>query len=401
MLNYLKGFLLSILALLSPNTALPLLFLWIGGEHVIVKRLAIFQSFPQDILKILACLLGWAVISSFWSLSPYDSAIASIKLLGFVLLGVSWLAVCSQQSSSVTFLFMKGLAIGCSSVAIFMLTDYASGEPFVHFREVGSIKVYSAASHVLALCFYPLCFWIYRKIDPLLCFLFAGTTIAALYTVDIDIILVSLLLGGLVQGLAFLLPRKVFKIMWQAGFTLLVGIFPFICAFVLSPVVIQNINQNMPIFSYIHRLYIWHFLSEKVVHHPLIGYGFDTTRLYKFVHPPLYTWTFFEKTGGGRIVQNTPHYEPLFYHAHNFIIQWWFELGLVGVLLSGLFFLKVFARAHELAHPQRIMTFGYSTTAIAIALASVDFWNSWWFAALWISSGIVALVNAHPRSTLD
>jgi O-antigen ligase len=419
-MNYCQGFLFAPLVLLSPNSAVPVFLFWLGisgwyknawiatppmearnDESGVIASFAaqsrfgyISQAFPQDILKILALFLGWACLSSLWSLSPYDSAIASVKLLAFVLLGLSWLSFCSQKSANTTFLFLKGLTIGCSGVALFMLTDYALGEAFVRFRGGSSIKVYSAVSHTLALCFYPLCFWLYKQIAPWLSFLFALLIIAALYTIDIDIILVALVLGALIQGFAFLLQRKIFKYFWQWCFGLLLITFPFICEVFLTPAAIQTINLYIPLFSYIHRLHIWHFLSEKIVQNPWIGYGLDTTHLYKLIHPPLYTWTFFEKiTNNPIVIQNTPLHQPLFFHAHNVIIQWWFELGLVGILLSGLFFIKVFVRIHQWPHPQRIMTFGYSATVIAIALVSVDFWQSWWFSALWISSGIVILVN--------
>jgi O-antigen ligase len=156
---------------------------------------------------------------------------------------------------------------------------------------------------------------------------------------------------------------------------------------------VQTINDNIPIFSYIHRLHIWRFLSEKIVQSPWIGYGLDTTHL-QVINPPFYTWTFFEKvTNNPVLVHHILPHEPLFRHPHNVIIQWWFELGLVGIVLSSLFFLKIFARVHNWPNPQRILTLGYSITAIAISLVSLDFWHSWWFSALWISTGSVVLVN--------
>lgn len=394
-MNYLQGFLFAPLALISPNTAIPIFLLWLGLTRLsaVQTQLALIKAdFPLGLLKTLALLLAWTCLTSFWSLSPYDSAIANLKLLVLSIFGLSWLSFCFRQSVNAIFVFLKGLAIGCSCVAIFMLFDRALGGTFVHFKGFTGIKVYSAVCHILALCFYPLCFWIYKYIDPLSCFLFAFLMLAALYTIDIDIILIALVIGALFQGLAFLLPRKSFKFLWQTSFVLLIGTFP-LCMFFLSPTMVQAINYNIPIYSYIHRLHIWSFLSGKIILHPWIGHGLYTSHL-QIVRPSFYTWTFLEKTTNNPVViQHSLPHEPLFWHAHNVLIQWWFELGFVGVFLGGLFFFKIFARVHSWPHSQRILTLGYSGLVIAIALVSVDFWNSWWFSALWISSGIVILVN--------
>jgi len=391
-MSYLHGFLFAPLALLSPNTALPAFLFWSGvrGLPVVARQPSIV---PQDSLKILSLFLGWACLSCVWSLSPYNSLIASIKLIGFIFLGLSWVSFCYQQTQADIFSFLKGLALGCSGVVLFILMDYALGGAFVRLRGVSSIKVYYAASHVLALCFYPLCFWIYKNRSPLLCFLFAFFTVAAISLLDVDIALAALVLGGFVQGFAWLFSRHVFKFLWQTGFCLLMIVFPFFCAFILSPNLIQAFNHTLPVFSYVHRLHIWHFLSEKIFLHPWVGHGLDTSCL-PSIRPTSYTWTFFEKTTlNPHSVHHILPQEPLFLHVHNAVIQLWFELGFIGICLASLFLLKVFARAHTWPHPPRILTFGYAATAITIALASLDFWHSWWFAALWISTGIVILVN--------
>lgn len=391
-MNYVYGLLFAPLALLSYNTALPLFLFGLGARGLPTFRYQL-SILPQDLVKTLVLFLGWACISSVWSLSPSHSLIASVKLSGFILLGLSWVAFCFRQTEDKSFLFLKGLAIGCSGVAIFMLADAALGGKFVQFRNVSNIKTYYAVSHVLALCFYPLCFWIYTQLSTRLCWLFALLTIAALSILDIDIVPVALGLGGLIQVFVYLVPRTVFKFLWQTGFVSLMIIFPFFCAFSLSPNLIQIFNQAIPIFSYVHRLHIWHFLSEKVFLHPWIGHGLDTSCL-PLIRPSSYTWTFFEKTTHNpHIMQHVFPQEPLFLHTHNAVIQLWFELGFIGICLASLFLLKVFARAHTWPLPQRLLTFSYSTTAIVIALASLDLWHSWWFAALWISTGIVILVN--------
>ncbi len=132
--------------------------------------------------------------------------------------------------------------------------------------------------------------------------------------------------------------------------------------------------------SAIHRLYIWHFVAERVWERPLFGWGFDASR-----HVP----------GGDAM---TPINVPsLSLHPHSVALQIWLELGAVGAIVAALLIAVI---VRQIARPDADrFTQATATAALAasFAVASLSFgiWQSWWVGSLMLMIVWIAALSAN------
>ena len=105
---------------------------------------------------------------------------------------------------------------------------------------------------------------------------------------------------------------------------------PIIFLALLNPQNISIFNHSFPIRSYVHRLYIWEYVGQKISSNWILGYGGDSSRD-ESVGGETKQWPFLEKHGSTFINSDAI---PL--HPHNLPLQLWLELGAVGALLGGM-----------------------------------------------------------------
>lgn len=131
--------------------------------------------------------------------------------------------------------------------------------------------------------------------------------------------------------------------------------------------------------SALHRLVIWHFAAQKVAEKPLLGWGYESSRLIGQKQR-------FESNGlSGELL-------PL--HPHSFAMQIWLELGAVGMglflmTMSGLAF-RLFQRAGQVGAPLWMGSW-------AIAMVSYGAWQSWWLCTLWLIAAVVTIAEDAPQ----
>ncbi len=110
-----------------------------------------------------------------------------------------------------------------------------------------------------------------------------------------------------------------------------------------------------------NRMEIWEFVGRYALQQPLYGYGIEATRHIKDFD-----------------IQMLYHSEPTVLHPHNFAIQLWIEFGLMGAVLSSLFFAY-------LINTIRIMPLAAARVAlptlfafISVGATGYGMWQSWW-----------------------
>ncbi len=74
-------------------------------------------------------------------------------------------------------------------------------------------------------------------------------------------------------------------------------------------------------------------------------------------------------------------------HPHNFAIQVWFELGLVGVLLTAALIALAFRAIARIPEPIRAAALATAVAIWTVAFVSHGAWQAWW----WCLVGLVAL----------
>ena len=139
--------------------------------------------------------------------------------------------------------------------------------------------------------------------------------------------------------------------------------------------------------SAIHRLYIWHFVAERVWERPLFGWGFDASR-----HVP------------GSDLMTPINVPSLSLHPHNVALHIWLELGAVGAIAAALLIAVI---VRQIARPDAdrfAQAAATAALAASFAVASLSFgiWQGWWVGSLmlmivWIAA-LIPLNNAPPQA---
>lgn len=191
-----------------------------------------------------------------------------------------------------------------------------------------------------------------------------------------------------VAGAAFLWPRLTLR-GWGALMVLVILAMP--AAFLLPPP--QEAYDRMPWLkgSSHHRLTIWRFTATNILEKPLFGWGLDGSRNIPGADDEIVYYR-------GPHVNGYDSTEPqLPLHPHNAALQWWLEVGLVGVVLINLFLaavLAAFARQERSGVAPALATMAAATV---VAMVSFGIWQSWWQSGLWLIAAMVAAMVPPSR----
>jgi len=181
----------------------------------------------------------------------------------------------------------------------------------------------------------------------------------------------------------------------KGGLVVLALAIPFIIAALPDSQTLWNRNPWIPNSTH-HRVTIWKFTADRVMEKPLLGWGMDASRAIPggeaelFVVPP---------PGLG-----APHHEqylPL--HPHNAVLQWWLELGGVGVALGLTVLLTMISALSRLPLPYGGIALGLLAQGVTVAFISFGAWQAWWQAVLWlVPIPVLALMRHHrDRVVID
>lgn len=130
-----------------------------------------------------------------------------------------------------------------------------------------------------------------------------------------------------------------------------------------------------------HRIIIWNYTAEQVLHAPWFGVGARTT----YVLGPLLE----EK--GLADPADIPLRRTLSAHSHSVYLQTWFELGLVGTTLLTLLGLSVLQAIRTLARPVQPYAYATFASAAAMAASSYGMWQSWFMSLFGFTAALVGL----------
>lgn len=117
------------------------------------------------------------------------------------------------------------------------------------------------------------------------------------------------------------------------------------------------------------RLEIWDFISRKALEKPILGHGLEATR----------ATTDFD-------IAYIFHETSTILHPHNFILQIWIELGLLGALLLA-FLIKIGLRsAWQQTTPESQAIFlPLAASLLVTATISYGLWQGWWLGLIGIA----------------
>lgn len=322
--------------------------------------------------KIVMAFGLWTLVSCFWSAEKASSLSATLHLLpllGSVLvLSTSLKDVSQKLIESMGAGLTVGVSILLAFVVLYILQDrflYPLLSSYYPARFPSGYAYVTPCIAILSCLIWPTLFFLKKRNQRFFSLILYACTFLAPMTIPHHSGRSSMILGSLVFGLTFLLKEKMVTVFrWIAGLYILFS--PVFTRLFLSPHLWQHLTETFKT-SWLHRLYIWEFITQKIYEKPLYGWGFNSAR---FMATPQDV-----TLEGWELV-------PL--HPHNGILQIWLELGGVGIFLFIAFILLSLKKElFKNKDPFLASTFCASFASASIFfIVSFGTWQSWWISTL-------------------
>lgn len=370
----------KMLASISPRAYAPLM-----------GRLAIFLILPL-----------YGVLSAAWAVTPSDSVITGLKLLGYFLAAMVVVFAVDRLSDKQRHSVLSWAAVGTATAAVLVWVDLATaGGISGHVSDIPfSANFYSRGAAVTACVLVPVFAGLWRSPagswQRRLAVLFGVVCVVTVMLLANEAAKLAMILGMLAYGIV----RWRGVLFWPVVILpLLMGLAsPLIFAHTLNNTQLCSLYNAMP--SAGHRLAIYEFSSRKILEKPLLGWGLDSSRSIPGGAAGIKIYAC-EFKGGRSQTLNIGGQLPL--HPHNGSLQVWLELGAVGVaLFLGQLGMLIWRLQRSTAGDGRPVIAGALTAIVLIYNISFGLWQSWLIFALIILCAIVrALPASRPRAPGD
>ena len=370
------------LATVAPLGILPLL---LAG---VLAALALggYRDLPRlreqrPLLLLLASVGALGLASAIWSIVPGHTITSTLRFIGISLAGLCLCAVAlgleMPERERVRRAFLWGVAVTIILLGVAALARYlgfpADEGPI--WEWLRGYTRFNRASTTLALAIWPALYGLLATratVRGILLLAAAAVVLARL----VDQTAVLALLAGIAAVLmAWRLPR-IAAVAMASVLVALVVLLPLVP---LGTEEIVRIHETAPQIkpSGLHRLTIWHFVSERIAERPWLGWGLDASRSIPGgsdrINDPAMPWL----SAMGAV------WLPL--HPHSAALQWRVELGWPGAVLLTLLVCWLLARASSAGTaPERATALALLGSGLVVALLSYGFWQEWWQSSLWL-----------------
>jgi O-antigen ligase len=348
-----------------------------------IRKLLVFKIENH---KLEITLILWVMVSCLWSINFANSFFSAVKFSTEFLLGILLIGNITKLDTNREKLERILIASLLASGIIFFIESLTGGKASIAFKELIQKKetqVFLLHNLDRGMALLTLVSWVVISI-----FLKGGNRAAAflLYFALLEGLSFSDNLAALVAhfiaGGVFLLTRlTILRNPKILSFLLLISSLSMIIfAFKINPLKISEKNEVLPI-SAKHRLFIWNFVAKNSKEYPLLGIGFNSSK--KF---PVTDSQIIELFG--------QKLHPLPLHPHNNILQVYFELGAIGLILYlslACKYLLIIGKNYKTTSSRNkdliCSLYACFSVYFIIAMISYNVWQSWWlFSALWIAA---------------
>ena len=348
-----------------------------------IRKLLVFKI---ENYKLEITLILWVMVSCLWSINFVNSFFSALKFSTEFLLGILLIGNITKLDTNREKLERILIASLLASGIIFFIESLTGGKASIAFKELIQKKetqVFLLHNLDRGMALLTLVSWVVISI-----FLKRGNRAAAflLYFALLEGLSFSDNLAALVAhfiaGGVFLLTRlTILRNPKILSFLLLISSLSMIIfAFKINPLKISEKNEVLPT-SAKHRLFIWNFVAKNSKEYPLLGIGFNSSK--KF---PVTDSQIIELFG--------QKLHPLPLHPHNNILQVYFELGAIGLILYlslACKYLGIIGKNYKTTSSRNkdliCSLYACFSVYFIIAMISYNVWQSWWlFSALWIAA---------------
>lgn len=383
-------FAVPIVSIFSSNALVPLVSL-VGVLTAVISysETRNFPSFTKKQVCLTVAFFAWVSLASLWSVNPAEALKLDLRLIGVTIAGLLLLNAVEGQSQETKQHIAKALLVGVVLASILLLIEATLNAPITKTIKGKDLDAAMNLSRFnRGASFLGISLWIvaaiYAKKLPLLWrLIFPVLPLGLLYFAPSESSLLAVVLATSWYFFFYFCPKLGFRVL-PALMIVSVLIMPFATRFV-EPLYDAQSSQSIP-FSAKHRFFIWDYVSSQILDNPFRGWGFDSARDYpnngveNYVHVDV---NGNERALGGRIIS---------LHPHNFALQVWLELGLIGAILVSVIIWSVFGYLKSLQLVERVEIQAMLVATFIVALLGYGIWQNRWFVMFFIFTAMLPLI---------
>lgn len=399
----LAAFLFAPLAVLAPKALAPL---------ALIAALAALPAFAtggrhmppalRRAVLAMAAMLAWAGLASVWAEVP-DQALARLAKLALItavgtLLVAGTIALERGQRDRIGAALCCGIALALAVMAVDATGNGALRKAIRDDPAYYGMAALNRGATVIALIIWPAVAWLWQRARDS----GTGSLRGAAALLLVGLIGILLMLESNSAGVAFAVGAGVFVavavarrlVSYALALVVALGIMaaPLLPITLLSPNIAYEWASQVSSTA-VHRIYIWRFVSDRILERRFTGWGLDASRSIPGGD------TYITQFDLSLPFQTYGRMQALPLHPHNAPLQIWLELGLPGaalfaLLCSGL--LLGVARGLPARLPAAAASAGI-LVAFALSSFSYGIWQTWWLAALWLTAAMTAGLLARPK----
>ncbi len=325
-----------VIAVISPKLLaflLPVAGLLYSIFYLIKYKSLPLKNLDLKIVTILGTFFTFAASSYFWSVNPNDSIEKTIKIMLAVVISIFMIEILLKKQEVSHNYVIKFFPISIIIASILLLIETYFGYPIYHIVRnipydiiVAPAKI-NASVVAVSVLMWPAIYVAWQNKNLLVTSTIIIFTAIMVFSSDTQ----TAMLGFVLSCTAFLIAIK-----WPRFLLKIISILT-IAGIMLSPWIAQilynyppSIFVNWSSASAAPRMEVWDYVARYALNSPIYGWGIEATRNIDNFDS---TKKFYQ------ITKVT--------HPHNFALQLWIELGVIGAILGSAFtylFTKIILR---------------------------------------------------------
>ncbi len=314
------------------------------------------------LLSFISVFLMFAGISYFWAVNPDATIMRVIKLTAIIIPSLLLLFT-ARSVNIVNIQAFKYLPYTLIFASILLIIETYLKYPIYHFlRSLPAEEVVAPAKInwsliIISLLIWPVLLNLWLEKNKLLIPAVLIAVFSAIFSATSQSAMVALIFGSLSLFLSFKKPKCLLYAICSAT---IIGI-------IISPWLAQWLYNLRPEIlvdwrnaSAGQRMELWDFVARRALEQPWYGWGIEATKYIK-------------DFDSAQIL----YLRTRVFHPHNFALQLWIELGIIGAL-SGVIFIYLCLK-HFLLFNEKYLKFIIAcfTATLVVNLVGYGVWQSW------------------------